>query len=125
MVVLRKLGKPRYDSPKAYRPIALLNTMSKVLTAIMAELMTSYRESHQVLPAHHFGGRAGRTAADAVHLLIHKLKDAWRKWKVTAVLFLNIEGVFPNTVTNKLLHSMRKRQLPEKLINFAGLMLKN
>jgi hypothetical protein len=27
MVVLRKPGKPRYDIPKAYRPIALLNTM--------------------------------------------------------------------------------------------------
>src|SRR5947208_17077091 len=29
MVVLRKLGKPKYDVPKAYRPIALLNTMWK------------------------------------------------------------------------------------------------
>jgi hypothetical protein len=27
MVVLRKPGKPRYDLPKAYRPIMLLNTM--------------------------------------------------------------------------------------------------
>jgi len=26
-VILRKPGKPRYDMPKAYRPIALLNTM--------------------------------------------------------------------------------------------------
>jgi hypothetical protein len=26
-VMLRKPGKPRYDIPKAYRPIALLNTM--------------------------------------------------------------------------------------------------
>ncbi|KAF8267079.1 hypothetical protein EI94DRAFT_1582591, partial [Lactarius quietus] len=31
-VVLRKPGKPRYDVPKAYRPIALLNMMGKVLT---------------------------------------------------------------------------------------------
>ena len=78
-VVLRKPGKPRYDIPKAYRPIALLNTMSKVLTALMAELMTFYTETHQLLPAHHFGGRPGRTTTDAVHLLIHKIKDAWRK----------------------------------------------
>ena len=33
-VVLRKPGKPRYDTPKAYRPIALLNTLGKVLTSI-------------------------------------------------------------------------------------------
>ena len=124
-VVLRKPGKPRYDTPKAYRPIALLNTMSKVLTALMAELMTFYTETHQLLPAHHFGGRPGRTTADAVHMLVHKIKDAWRKRQVTAVLFLDIEGAFPNAVTSRLLHSLRKRRLPEKLIYFAGLMLEN
>ena len=122
-VVLRKPGKPRYDIPKAYRPIALLNTMSKVLTALMAELMTFYTETHQLLPAHHFGGRPGRTTTDAVHLLIHKIKDAWRKRQVTAVLFLDIEGAFPNAVTSKLIHSMRKRGLPEQIVNFAKMML--
>ncbi|EDR03627.1 uncharacterized protein LACBIDRAFT_169979, partial [Laccaria bicolor S238N-H82] len=35
--VLRKPGKPCYEIPKAYRPIALLCTIPKVLTAIVAE----------------------------------------------------------------------------------------
>ena len=122
-VVLCKPGKPRYDVLKAYRPIALLNTMSKVLTALMANLMTFYTETHQLLPAHHFGGRPGRTTTDAIHLLVHKIKDAWRKRQVTVVLFLDIEGAFPNVVTSKLVHSMRKRGLPETLVNFAKLML--
>ena len=122
-VVLCKPGKPRYDTLKAYRPIALLNTMSKVLTALVADLMTFYTEMHQLLPAHHFGGRPRRTTTDAVHLLIHKIKDAWWKWQVTAVLFLDIEGAFPNAVTSKLVHSMRKRRLPEALVKFAELML--
>jgi hypothetical protein len=124
-VVLRKPSKLKYNVPKAYRPIVLLNTLSKVLTALMVELMTYYTETHQLLPAHHFGGRPGRTTSDAVHLLVHKIKDSWRKCQVTAVLFLDIEGAFPNTVTDKLLHSMRKRRLPERLVNFAGLMLEN
>ena len=122
-VVLRKPGKPRYDNPKAYRPIALLNTMSKVLTALIAEVMTFYTETHHLLPTNHFGGRPGRTTTDAVHLLVHKIKDAWRKRQVTAVLFLDIEGAFPNAVTSKLVHSMRKRGLPEKIVKFAKLML--
>ena len=122
-VVLRKPGKPRYDNPKAYRPIALLNTMSKVLTALIADIMTFYTETHQLLLAHHFGGRPGRTTTDAVHLLVHKIKDAWRKQQVTAVLFLDIEGAFPNTVTSKLIHSMKKRRLPETIVNFAKLMV--
>ena len=59
MVVLRKLGKPCYDRLKAYRPIALLNTMWKVLMAIVANHITFLAEKHQLLPANHFGGRPG------------------------------------------------------------------
>jgi hypothetical protein len=124
-VVLRKPGKPRYDTPKAYRPIALLNTICKVLTAVVADVMTFYTEKFQLLPANHFGGRPGRTTTDAVHLLVHKIKDAWQKRQVTAVLLLDIEGAFPNAVTSKLLHNMRKRGLPDTLTNFAGVMLRN
>ena len=105
-VVLQKPGKPRYNTPKAYRPITLLNTLCKVLTAVAAELMTFYTEKYQLLPANHFGGRPGRTTTDAVHLLVHKIKDSWRKKQVTAVLFLDIEGAFPNAVTNRLLHNI-------------------
>ena len=122
-VVLHKPGKPHYNTPKAYRPTALLNTMSKVLTVLMVDLMTFYTETHQLLLAHHFGGRPGRTTTDAVHLLVHKIKHVWQKSQVTAVLFLDIEGAFLNTVTSKLEHSMRKRRLPEMLVNFAKLML--
>ena len=76
-VVLRKPGKPKYDLPKAYCPIALLNTMAKVLTAIVADHVSHLTEKHQLLPAHHFGGRPGRTTTDAMHLLTCKIKDAW------------------------------------------------
>jgi hypothetical protein len=124
-VILHKPGKPRYDTPKAYRPIVLLNTMCKVLTAILAEVMTFYTEKFQLLPPNHFGGRPGRTTTDAVHLLVHRIKDTWHKWQVTSVLFLDIEGAFPNAVTNRLLHNMRKRRLPDALMNFTGVMLNN
>ena len=54
-VVLRKPGKPRYDLPKAYCLIALLNTMAKVLTAIVADHISHLTKKHQLLPAQHFG----------------------------------------------------------------------
>jgi hypothetical protein len=36
-VRIRSPGKPKYNVLKAYRPIALLNTMVKVLTAVIAK----------------------------------------------------------------------------------------
>src|ERR1700678_1140175 len=48
-VVLRKPGKPSYKVPKAHRPIALISTMAKVLTAIVAEDLSKAVERHQLL----------------------------------------------------------------------------
>ncbi len=121
--MLRKPGKPRYNIPKAYRPIALLNTMWKVLMVIVANHITYLTEKHQLLPANHFGGRPGRTMADALHLLMHKIKEAWQSGKVTAVLFLDIEGAFPNAVPSKLIHNLRKHGIPRKYIDFMKGML--
>jgi len=122
-VVLRKPGKPRYDLPKAYRPIALLNTMWKVLMAIIADHITYASEKHQLLPANHFGGHLGHTMTDAMHLLTHKIKVAWRAGKVTLVLFLDIEGTFPNADPSRLVNNLRKRGIPCKYTNFVNNML--
>ena len=59
-----------------------------------------------------------------MHLLTHRIKSAWRKGQVAAVLFLDIEGAFPNAVPYKLKHNLNKRRVPKKLINFATGMLK-
>ncbi len=90
-VVLCKPGKPRYDILKAYQPIALLNTMWKALTAIIADQLTFYSKKYHLLPANHFRGRLGHTTTNVIHLLTHKIKNAWRKGKVTSVLFLDVE----------------------------------
>jgi hypothetical protein len=122
-VVLRKPGKPHYNIPKAYRPIALLNTMWKVLTAVVAEQVSYYTETFQLLPSHHFGGRPGRTTTDAMHLLTHKIKAAWHTGKIAAVLFLDVEGAFPNVVPEVLANNLRKRGIPEKFVHFVESML--
>jgi len=40
-----KPGKPKYNIPKAYRPIALLNTLTKLLSTIVVEEITHLVES--------------------------------------------------------------------------------
>ncbi|KAF8593491.1 hypothetical protein BDV93DRAFT_461097, partial [Ceratobasidium sp. AG-I] len=54
--VLRKAGKPNYSVAKAYRPIALLNVMSKILSACVADRLNSLAERYHWIPDHHFGG---------------------------------------------------------------------
>ena len=56
-IVLRKPGKARYDVPKAYQPIALMNTIGKLLSALLTEDMSYMCEKYRLLPDMHFGGR--------------------------------------------------------------------
>jgi ribonuclease HI/endonuclease/exonuclease/phosphatase family metal-dependent hydrolase len=124
-VVLRKPGKPSYVTPKAYRPIALLSNMAKVLTSIVAENISGLVETHQLLPKTHFGGRPGRTTTDAIHYLVHRIKSAWREDQVVSALFLDVEGAFPNAVTARLVHNLKKRRIPTSMVNFVTCLLTN
>jgi hypothetical protein len=38
---------------------------------------------------------------------------------VVSILYLDIEGAFPNMVTNRLLHNMRKRRVPKAYVKFG------
>ena len=124
-VVLRKPDKPAYDVAKAHRPIVLLSTMAKVLTSIVAENISTLVEAYHLLPKTHFGGRPGHTTTDAVHYLISKIKAAWGEGKVASVLFLDVEGAFPNAVTDRLLHNLKRRRIPAMLVGFVERLLTN
>jgi len=49
-VVLRKEGKVDYLIPGSYRPIALENTLSKILKKVIADRIANTAEEHALLP---------------------------------------------------------------------------
>src|SRR3979490_1489922 len=60
---------------------------------------------------------------DSMHLLTHKIKNTWRRGKVVSVLFLDIEGAFPNTNIDRLLHNMHLHRIPEPYVLFVDRMI--
>lgn len=111
-ITLRKPGKDDYSIPKAYRPIALEETLGKVFESIIARRLSSIAEQFNLLPTAHFGGRPGRSTSDACLHLVQRIKDSWRQQKVTSVLFLDISQAFPTVSHDRLLHNLRKRRVP-------------
>lgn len=105
-VVLWKPGKPSYENPKAYRPIALLNTMGKLFSMITADEISYFCETRNLFPQNQFGGRPARTTTDSMLLMTHTIKEAWRNKRVASALFVNVQGAFPNVVKEVLLHNM-------------------
>src|SRR5882762_1979832 len=97
MPILCKPNKPDYSLLKAYRPITLIKTVAKVLSSIISEDLVHLTETHNLLPANHFGGRPGRSTSDSLMLTIHWAFEK-RKGLVVSSLFLNISGAFPNAI---------------------------
>jgi ribonuclease HI len=124
-IVLRKPGKPAYDAPKAYRPIVLLNTLAKLLSAIVAEDLSYLCEANNLLPTRAYGGRPGRITTDAIHSLTHRVKDAWRRGNVASILFLDIQSAFPNVVPERLIYEMRMIGIPETYVTLVTNLLRN
>jgi ribonuclease HI len=57
--------------------------------------------------------------------LLQRIKGAWRKDMVVSVLFLDIEGAFPNAVTDRLIHNLRRRRIPTAYVTFIQQLLAN
>jgi exonuclease III len=119
-VALRKPGKDDYSQPKSYRPVALMNTIGKVLDTVLARRIQYYAERHKMLPTTHTGGRKQSSCEHAIHLLIEKVHTAWRKRKVASLLMLDVSGAFDNVSHTRLLHNLRKRGLPTEIIDWTA-----
>ena len=76
-VVLRKPGKDKYTVAKAYRPIALLNIIGKVMDAVIARRLSYLVETYEVCPRTHMGGRKQRSTEHALHNITEKIYQAW------------------------------------------------
>ncbi|KAJ3552812.1 hypothetical protein NPX13_g11028 [Xylaria arbuscula] len=125
-VVLRKPGKDNYTIPKAYRPIALLNTIGKIMDAIIAKRISYLAEVYQLLPSTHIGGRRLRSTEQALHIIIERIYSAWNtgKGQVASLLLLDVSGAFDNVSHQRLLHNLRKRRIDEKIVNWIRSFLK-
>jgi len=123
MVMLRKPGKANYELPKAHCPIVLLSTIAEVLTMLVTEDISRLVECHQLLPKTHFGECPGRTTTYAVHYLTQRIKGAWQKGNVASILFLDVERAFPNIVTDRLIHNLKKRRIPAVYMDFIKQLL--
>ena len=103
VIVIRKLGKKDYYDPKSYRPISLLNTLSKNMEFILARRISAIAELHHLLPITYCGGRKSSSTEHAIHLLLEQIHAGWKNNKVLSLLLLNVSGAFDNVNHQRLL----------------------
>jgi hypothetical protein len=109
-VVLRKPRKPSYSEPGAWRPIALLNTIGKLIESLMARRLSMAAEENRLLPDTQMGARPGRSTETALELPTAKVKTIWGSGQfVASLLSLDISGAFDTVNSTRLLDILRNK----------------
>lgn len=125
-VVLRKEQQKNYSLPKAYRLIALLNTIGKILESILAKRMSYLAEKYHLLPKTHIGGSKITSTEHAIHHTLEKIHNAWASDEpIASMLLLDVSGAFNNVSYLRLIHNLRKQNIPLVLINWVQDFLTN
>jgi hypothetical protein len=66
----------------------------------MADTISYLTETYELLPVHHFGGRPGRSAEDAMMILTEDIYKAWKNQKIYTAVFMDVAGAFNNVCTS-------------------------
>ncbi len=129
-VILKKPNKPDYSEPKAYRPIALLDTLGKALETVISKRLSRLAESYSLLPQQQMGARKGRSVETALESLTDAVHTVWNcstanSKKVASLLSLDVAGAFDNVSHERLLHNLRERRVPEKIVKWTSSFLRD
>ena len=111
-MVLKKPGKPDYSAPGAYRPISLLNTLGKILEAVIARRLSFWAETYKLLPDTQFGGRPGRNTEQALLVLANAIDRAWLRSKVVTLIAFDLKGAFNGVNKVSLDARLRAKGIP-------------
>src|SRR6202790_5117279 len=95
-VIIPKPGKPAYSTPKAFRPIVLLNTLGKLVEKMLARRLQFDGVAHGAFQPNQFGGVAQRSMEDAGVYLTHLIRAGWAKGLQTSVVAFDIAQFFPS-----------------------------
>lgn len=112
IIIIRKLeGNRDYTNPKSYRPISLLNTVGKIMEAIIVARFRYMATTHELFPKTHFGGRRGSCVETAIHHLLEKIYAAWNENTIASLLIMDVSAAYPNTSHQRCYTSYVKRKL--------------
>ncbi|KAF8757129.1 Reverse transcriptase (RNA-dependent DNA polymerase) [Rhizoctonia solani] len=118
VVAIPKPHKIDMSAPKSYRPISLLETLSKCLEKIIAARISFKVGKHNLLPYTQFGGRDNSSCVDAGLSLSHDIHAAWAQGKFASLLTLDISGYFNNVNHARLSFTLRRLGFSDCMCNW-------
>ena len=119
-VIIPKPKKADYSVPKPYRPIALLNTLGKLLTKVIANRLQFDAAAHRLLHEGQCGGVQKHATIDAGLALLDFINtNRERGWHVSACA-TDIAQFFPSLNHRAVICVLSKLGFPDCLVDLLG-----
>ncbi|KAF8669463.1 hypothetical protein AX14_006046 [Amanita brunnescens Koide BX004] len=116
-VIIPKPNKPKYDVPKAFRPISLLNTISKLLTKVIASRMQYDCLRYDILHPGQCGGVRKHATIDAGVILASFVAESRELGLHSTACAFDISQFFPSLSHRVTELVLRKFGFGEELIS--------
>lgn len=127
VIGFHKPNKPR-NRASSYRPISLLNTISKVYERIILVRLKNIIDEKRLLLNEQFGFRTGHSAVDqAYRFTEHVLHSFHHKHgrKPTGALFFDVAKAFDKVWHNGLIYKLYEMGVPDRLVHIIRDFLSN
>lgn len=111
---VRMIPKPGKDptNPCNYRPISLLNTISKLLEGVIYEELYQTVTSLKLIPRHQFGFRKGRSTVQQVTRAVDFATKAANRSRTCVAALFDVEAAFDRVPHDDLLIKLSATRIP-------------
>jgi len=124
-VIIKKFNKENYSDFKSYRVISLLNCLGKISERIIAERLSYFAETTDLLHFDQIGNRKQKSAIDAAISLLSDIEINKHDKKLTSVLFLDIKGAYDHLNKSQMIKICQNAKLSSACINWIHSFLTN
>jgi len=118
LVIIPKPNKTIYNTPKVFRPIILLNTMSKLIEKVISHHLQFHLSANRFLDSNQLGGIRQCSTIDAGMYLTYIIHTGWAKECHTSVIAFDIAQFFPSLNHSFLSLCLEKAGLNANILKF-------
>ena len=123
--IIPKPKKDRYNVPKAFRPIALLNTIGKLMTKVLAKQLQFDGIAHGLFHLGQFGGVTKHATTDVGVILMDIISQNRDRGFHTSVLAIDIAQFFPSMDHEVIVYLLGKLSFHRKICNVVANFLRD
>lgn len=101
IILIHKPGKPK-DNPNSYRPIHLLQTISKLFEKVFSEHLLKIVTEKEILPNFQFGFRREHSTTMQLTRVVKTISEGFNNKEATSMVLMDMEAAF-DKVNHKIL----------------------